>query len=429
MRKASVISGRIVGILDDGFVLQDEIGRVDVVFAEEVFVGDIVEVTLSSKKVVGADGVSRNVFCADKVSLLVKCTEDFFIQKSDPNYKKIIIDTVLREKFVLRQKLTQKIRDFFAEKGFVEAETPLMVAFPGMEPYLDPFKTQFVGQPDASGESVKKDMYLITSPEYSLKKLLVGGFEKVFQLSHSFRNKETDSELHNPEFTMLEWYRAYADYRDVMKDTEELVIYLAQVAVGGNKVVFKGHEVDVSSPWERVSVKDLFEKYCGIDEETLLDEVKLRAWAKKHGYSVAENAPYEDSFFIIFMNEIEPKLGLEKPVIVFDYPAQMAALARKNQVNPRYAERFEMYAAGMEFCNAYSELNDPVEQEERLNREKAQRAEMGKDKYEVDRSFVNALKFGMPPSAGNALGVDRLLMLMTDTADIRDIILFPLRDL
>jgi EF-P lysine aminoacylase GenX len=433
-----IVAGRIVGILDDGFVLQDASGRIDVVYADAVNVGDIVEVRLASRlqplalpqfKGAAAGKIEGVVFCADLVEVLVKCAEEFFIRQSDPNYRKMIVDTAFREKFVKRQMLTQKIRDFFAGRGFTEAETPLMVGLPGMEPHLDPFKTEFRSMPDGSDESQKKDMYLITSPEYALKKLLVGGFEKVFQLSHSFRNRETESELHNPEFTMLEWYRAYADYRDIMKDTEELALFLAQVACGGNEVVFRDYRIDMSPPWERVSVKDLFERYAGIGEETLLDSEKLRAEARKRGYAIAEAAPYEDSFFIIFMNEIEPKLGIIKPVIVFDYPVQMAALARKSVTDPRYAERFEAYAGGMELCNAYSELNDPVEQEQRLLRENVQRAAMGKDKYEVDQSFIDALKFGMPPSAGNALGVDRLLMLMTNTTDIRDMILFPLRDL
>ena len=328
-----------------------------------------------------------------------------------------------------RAAIVRKIREFFWEKGFEEAETPTMVRLPGMEPYLDPFKTVLTGQPSEGRAAAAEDMYLITSPEYALKKMLVAGYEKIFQLGKSFRNRETSGVLHNSEFTMLEWYRAYADYSDIMKDTEEMINSLAKDVYGGDVIMYGGHKVDTKTPWPRVRVKDLFMKYAGVEEEALLDAELLRAAAGKKGYKVDGKTPYEDLFYLIFMNEIEPRLGLDKPVIVFDYPLQLGALAKRSEAYPRYAERFEVYIAGVELCNAYTELNDPAEQESRLKAEREKRISMGKDNYPVDQSFIGALKFGMPPSGGNALGVDRLAMILTNTEDINDIMLFPLKDL
>jgi len=262
-----------------------------------------------------------------------------------------------------------------------------------------------------------------------MKKLLVGGCEKIFQICKCFRNKETDSELHNPEFTLIEWYRAYADYTDIMDDTEALIKELASQINGEQVIQYKGSLVDLSGEWTRLKVKDAFKKYAGIDNDVFEDEVKFMAVAGEKGYKVSENDSYDYVFFMIFMNEIEPFLGMDKPVILYEYPASMAALARKCPDDERYAERFELYIAGVEICNAFTELTDPVEQRSRLDEEREERIKMGKDIYAVDQSFVSALEFGMPPSGGQALGVDRLVMLLTDTPDIRDVILFPHRDL
>lgn len=437
-----------MGILDDGFVLQDESGRVDLFYEGEVNVGDIVEVRVGvdCNGVVGLGGVipgARGGDCVkdlkgaeaplrsllDKpvvieIRVLAPCTAEFFVRNTDPNYKKIIIDRTVNEKFLQREKIIDGIRGFFKEREFNEVDTPQMVRLPGMEPYLDVFKTQFV---DIKGR--EEDMFLITSPEYALKKLLVGGYEKVFQICKSFRNKETDSNLHNPEFTLLEWYRAYAGYEEIMKDTEELVESLAMRKNGKAKIIYQGREIDVSTPWPRKRVKDLFKEYANIDYPVFEDTKKLIAVARDKGYKVLDSNLYDGAFFMIFMNEIEPKLGLEKPVIVYEYPVSMAALSKRCEGDKKYAERFEAYVAGVELCNAFTELNDPVEQKKRLEQEREERKKLNKIDYPFDQSFIGALEFGMPPAGGNALGVDRLVMLLTDSADIRDVIMFPFRDL
>ena len=265
--------------------------------------------------------------------------------------------------------------------------------------------------------------------ELSMKKLLVAGHEKIFQIAKTFRNKESESTLHNPEFTMLEWYRAYASYEDWMRDVEELVSQLAKNLLGEKRINFGGHAVDVSAPWERVKVKDLFKQYAHIEYEDFEDLERFRAVAIKKQYKVTRQSSYDDIFFAIFLNEIEPQLGIKKPVIVYEYPVQMAALAKKCEHDSRYAERAEVYIAGVELCNGFSELNDPVEQRVRLEAERAERQKLGKEDYAVDQSFIRALEFGMPPSGGVALGVDRLVMLLTGAQDINQVLFFPHKDL
>jgi elongation factor P--(R)-beta-lysine ligase len=434
------IAGRIIGILDGGFVLQDESGRMDVFHKGEdsrgeagisgdALAGDIIEARVTAEKKVGEDGTVFNVMTVAELCVLAKCNDEYFIKKSDPNWKKSVVDLKLKEGLRVRTEVIKKTREFFWSRGFTETETPEMVKLPGMEPYLDPFKSRLKTQAYEGLSAEEFDTYLITSPEYAMKKLLVAGWEKIFQISKSFRNRETAGSLHNPEFTLLEWYRAYDDYRGIMKDTEELVNHLAKEICGSEKLAFGNYLIDMSLPWPRKKVADLFEEYAGIDGETLPDRGRLFAAVAAKGYKPANDAPYEDLFYTVFMNEIEPKLGLLKPLMVFDYPVQMAALAKKSAEDPRYAERFELYIGGVELCNAFTELNDPVEQEERLKEERDYRKKLGKENYPVDQSFIGALKFGMPPSGGNALGMDRLAMVLTDTPDIREMILFPLKDL
>ncbi len=444
--KKALAAGRVVGIIDDGFVLQDCSGRIDLLYDREVNPGDIVEVEVQVGVDVGgeysrdlkgcfaplrSDGFAQNhlkgcfapLRCSG-VRVLAPCTGDFFIRKDDPNYKKMILDLYFSEKIKMRSRVVECIRNFFRDRNFLEVETPQMVKLPGMEPYLDTFKTTFF---DQSGS--QNSQYLITSPEYAMKKILVSGEERIFQICKSFRNKETDSELHNPEFTLLEWYRSYASYEEIMKDTEELVEYTAKEILGKPIILYKGLKIDVSTPWQRIRVKDLFKDYARIDYEVFEDTEKLRKAVKEKGYPVDLNTSYDDLFFYVFMNEIEPKLGFDRPVIVYEYPSSMAALSKRCESDPNYAERFEVYAAGVELCNAFTELNDPVEQKLRLEDERKQRLKMGKDDYAVDQSFIGALELGMPPAGGNALGVDRLAMLITDTPDIRNMMFFPFRDL
>lgn len=442
-QKTKILCGRIIGILDDGFVLQNDSGRFDIVYNEKVNIGDIVSLKVEKQKLF-IEGKEQVVYRGFDLQVLTSCRDEFFIGRASPNYKKVVVDLNLKEKFVQRSRIMQKIREFFVKRGFLDVETPLLVKLPGMEPYLDVFKTEFVGlpgpQPDRPGtaEAERQDMYLITSPEYALKKLLVAGFEKIFQLGKCFRNKETAGDRHNPEFTMIEWYRAYADYTATMEDTEELVYELVKFVKGGDELRITNHEsgatgaeisIDVRLPWTRLKVKDAFKKYAGVDYPDFENTERLRNIAQKKGYKVNPQTSYDDLFFLIFMNEIEPKLGFDKPVILYEYPVSMASLSKKCGHDPRYSERFEAYIAGMELCNAFSDLTDPDEQLARLQAERKERQKLGKEDYPVDQSFIRALQFGMPPCSGNALGVDRLIMLLTDSQSIEDVLFFPFKDL
>lgn len=423
------VAGRVVGILDGGFVLQDESGRMNIAHGVQNNVGDIVEVLLSGDKKVDEDVPVTVSYVAKDFCVLAPCVDEFYVGPSSENYRKVMIDLALKEKFLLRQKLLKGLREFFWDRGFVETETPELVRLPGMEPYLDVFETAFQPVAHEGLAPQKEQMFLITSPEYAMKKLLVGGYENIFQVTKSFRNKEHLSSLHNPEFTIVEWYRAYSDYTKIMEDTENLVCELATLANGKAEIRYKDFIVDVKPPWIRMTVVEAFEKFAGIDQKTFEDETAFKKVAGEKGYAVTDETSFDDAFFLIFMNEIEPKLGIEKPVLLHEYPVSMAALSKKCDRDPKYVERVETYIAGLELSNGFTELNDPAEQQARLEYEHEERLRMGKQDYPVDQSFIRALQLGMPPSGGIALGVDRLMMLLTNTPDINQMILFPHQEL
>lgn len=308
------------------------------------------------------------------------------------------------------------IRDFFASEGFTEIETPLLVASPGMEPNLSHFKTAIS---DNFGN--KKTAYLVTSPEYSCKKMLAAGIPNLFSLGKVFRNDEPAGGTHNAEFTMLEWYRAGADYQSLMNDTEYLVKYCVDTCK------LKTESCKLDGRWERLSVKEAFAR-IGLNLDQILTRDTIAKAAEDKGYAVSSNDSFDDCFFKIFLTEIEPKLGIEQPTILFDYPIQMAALSRAKPSDPRYAERFEVYANGLELANAFSELTDPVEQRRRFEQEARERAVAGKDVPPIDENLLDALG-QIRSAAGIALGVDRLVMLLTGSRLIEDVILFPTGEL
>ena len=301
----------------------------------------------------------------------------------------------LKENLKKRAQYVRMIRAFFDSDGFVEVMTPRMVRLAGQEPYLDPFVTSVT---DAQNNSYQAR--LITSPEYSCKKLLASGFEKIYDMGPCFRNHESFGGLHNPEFTMLEWYRADADYTDLMDDVDALLSKL------------KGERVAC----ERVSMRELWKKYCGIDLHDLLDRKSLVRFVN----NAQPDDRYEDLFYRVFLKDIEPKLIA--PTLVYDYPAQMAALAKLK--DEHYAERVELYIDGIEIANGFSELIDGDEQKKRLEEEQEKRGVLGRDVIDIDNDFLDALS-SMKPSAGIALGVDRLVMWLLGTKKIEDVLAFP----
>jgi len=320
-----------------------------------------------------------------------------------------------------RGKILQGIRQYFLKEGFIEIETPYLVPSPGMEPHLSALELQMT-RPD--GE--KKRMYLHTSPEYCMKKLLGQGWEKIFQICRVFRDEEISS-THQIEFTMLEWYRAHADYRRIMEDCEGLLDHLSREIFGEPAISYQGKRIDLSPPAERLSVCRAMQVYGGLDIEKNWDRDSLLEEAKSRGYVFEEEETYsfDDIFFKVFLEAVEPRLGIPKPTILYDYPASMAALARLKPENPLWAERFELYVAGLEIANAFSELIDPAEQRKRFESEQRLRAVLGKPLYPIDEDLLQALSH-MPPSAGIALGVDRLVMLFCDAPTIQEVLAFPI---
>lgn len=319
----------------------------------------------------------------------------------------------------LRSQTFAAIRDFFSTEEFLEVDTPLIVASPDTEPTIEPFQTIW-HEPGKSHQA-----YLIPSPEFLLKRLLAAGSGNIYQLGRSFRNYEPSADKHNPEFMMLEWYRTNADYTDIMNDCENLLRFtISRVKHSNESLTYQGKLINLSLPWERLSVTEVFERYSGIPASTLIDESAFINAVSAKGYST-DNASYDDLFFQVLLNEIEPFLGETRPTFLYDYPVSQAALARKKASDPRFAERFELYIAGIELANAFSELTNWQEQEERLKHQLSVRAAAGQPTWDYDHQFIEALKQGLPPTGGIALGVDRLIMLLADTEDITEILPFP----
>ncbi len=291
------------------------------------------------------------------------------------------------------------IRSHFKKSGFHEVFTPTLVPVPSIEPNLEVFQTEL-----HTAKGIKRKAYLIMSPEFSIKKLLAAGIGNCFEISRCFRNEEEVSRLHNPEFTMLEWYRINADYKDIMKDFEQLFLNI----IGKNKLTYQGEEYDLSAPWPRISVAEAFEKFAG-----------------KNVLEVSD-----DDFYKIFFNEIEPGLmKSKKPYFVYDYPISQASLSRPKKEDPRFAERFEVFLAGIELGNCFSELIDAKEQKKRFEKDLALRQDRRKTDYPIDEDLIEALKSGLPAVAGIAVGVDRLIMLAADAPDLRDTLFFPGKEL
>jgi elongation factor P--(R)-beta-lysine ligase len=335
----------------------------------------------------------------------------------------------LWKRYFIREQVLAAIRLFFQDRKFHEVETPCLTGSLPPESYLDIFETTI-----RSGNHKSSKVYLPTSPEPFLKKLLVAGIGNCFAITKSFRNSEDNSLTHTPEFTILEWYRVEANYLDIMRDCEDLVRFIFDYLRKTNKsaasnLVYQGNQINLVQPWERISVSQSFNKYAAVDLEKALNLHDLTPIAIKKGYRVGSNDTWEMVFNQIFLNEIEPNLGKEKPTIIYDYPVQLAALSKKSDQDPRFAERFEFYIAGLELGDAYTELTDWKEQLNRFENEQLKLKDLGKTLHPTDLDFIEALKHGMPRSGGIAVGVDRLIMLFSDVKDISDTLFFPPKDL
>ena len=312
------------------------------------------------------------------------------------------------EIFVVKSRILKAIRAFFDQEGFLEVDTPTLVLSPDPSPFNEVFKIE------------GKNLYLTPSPEFAIKKLLSLGLKNVYQITKAYRDGQENDPLHLNEFTILEWYRDNADYLDLMKDCENLINYIAK-SLNLKTLIYQKQEIDLSLPWQKISCKQAFEKYANLNLDEFLDIKNALKISKNKGYQVDEKNSWEELYHQVFLNEVEPKFPKSQPFVLYDYPAPLAALSKIKETNLKYAERFEFYIGGLELGNGYSELTDWQEQEKRLRLDLQTRKEKGMKIFDYDREFVEALKSGIPKTAGIAVGIDRLIMLFTDCTDIHEV--------
>ncbi len=326
-------------------------------------------------------------------------------------YVDLIVNPEVKKVFETRSKVISGIRRSLEEKGFLEVETPILHVLQGGAA-AKPFKTFH--------NALNMPLFLRIAPELYLKRLIVGGFEKVFELGRVFRN-EGMSFKHNPEYTMIEIYQAYADYIDIMKLTEEIVSEAVKKATGSYKITFKGQELDFTTPWKRLTLTEAIKSFAGIDIDVPLE--KLRQLAKERGVDDVEKLGAGKLINELYDRFVEPHLV--QPTFMMDYPVETSPLAKKKRDNDKLVERFEVIVSGMEIANAFSELNDPVDQRQRFEKQMELKKAGDEETESLDEDYVKALEYGMPPTGGLGIGIDRLVMLITDSHTIRDVLLFP----
>lgn len=382
------LDGRVVSVDAEGLVLWDATGTLPVVGATAPLGAWVtVEATTHGGRLARA-------------TLTAHSSPRHPFPAPDGDFQFLQARAGLRARNLRRRALAQRaVRAFFDDRDYLEVETPTVVPSPGLDVHLAAFEVR--GGP-APG-------YLGTSPEYQMKRLLAGGLPRIYQIGRCYRRDEAGRN-HEPEFTMIEWYRAFATVDDLMDETEALVRHVVRALNDGASVVRRGgRTIDVGAPWERLPVDEAFRRYAGV--------------------SMFDVLPDEERFYRLLVERIEPELGTERPVFLHRWPRSMASLARIAPDDPRVAERFEAYAGGLELCNGFGELTDPVEQRARFDADRASRRELGLDVYPIDERFLAALEEGMPPAAGNALGFDRLVMLATSADSLEDVLAVPSRRL
>lgn len=328
-------------------------------------------------------------------------------------YLDLIANPDVRDVFRTRSRIIGLIRDFMQQRDYLEVETPMMQPIAGGAT-ARPFVTHH--------NTLKMDLFLRIAPELYLKRLVVGGFERVFEINRNFRN-EGISIQHNPEFTMMEFYQAYATYRDLMDMTEEMICHIAREVIGSLKFIYGSKEVDLTPPWDRLTVREAIVKYGKIDPAILEDRRQLLQVAAGLGLELDKNIGHGRLLTELFDAVAEPQLW--NPTFITEYPTEVSPLSRKNDTNPEVVDRFELFIVGRELANAFSELNDPIDQRERFLKQLAEKEAGDEEAHAMDDDYIRALEHGLPPTAGEGIGIDRLVMLLTDSASIRDVILFP----
>jgi lysyl-tRNA synthetase class 2 len=426
------IAGRIVAMRDFGKAafahIQDSSGKIQLYFRKDLLgesysivkkldIGDIV-------------GIRGNLFRTKTQELTLEVKDFKLLTKSlrplpekwhglkdietryRQRYVDLIVNPEVRKVFEKRGATIKAIRDFLEGKEFIEVETPMMHQIPGGAT-ARPFKTHH--------NALNATLYLRIAPELYLKRLLVGGYERVFEINKNFRN-EGISAKHNPEFTMLEFYMAYRDYIFLIGFTEEIITYAAERVAGSLKITYGDTLIDLTPPWKRIPMLEAL-KEKGIPESVIADRAEAMSWARSRQLDIVTADSHAKILDEIFKTFVEP--DLVQPTFIIDYPVELSPLAKRKRDNPELVERFELFIASREIANAFSELNDPLDQRERFLKQVKAREEGDEEAQFMDEDFVRALEYGMPPAAGEGIGVDRLVMLLTDSQSIREVILFP----
>lgn len=400
------------------FAKRDDIGEEEYAILKRWDVGDIVEVTgFVFRTQTGEISIHTQSVRLLSKSLLPLPEKYHGLVDTDMRYRQRYIDLIMNEgvknTFIKRSKIISTIRRFLDGQGFMEVETPILVPNAGGAS-ARPFETHF--------NSLDEDLKLRISLELYLKRLIVGGLERVYEIGRVFRNEGLDTR-HNPEFTLMELYQAYTDYNGMMDLTENLYRYVAQEVLGTTKITYNGIEMDLGKPFERITMVDAVKKYAGVDFNEIESLEDARKIADEKGVEYEERHKKGDILNLFFETFVEEHLI--QPTFLMDHPVEISPLTKRKPSNPDYVERFEFFMNGWEMANAYSELNDPIDQRERFKAQEELLAQGDEEANHTDEDFLNALEIGMPPTGGIGFGIDRMCMLLTDSAAIRDVLLFP----
>ncbi len=400
------------------YVARDNIGEDSYKDFKKYDVGDLLSVTGEVFKTkTGEISIHATDVVLLSKSLQILPEKFHGLTDTDIRYRQRYVDLIMnqdvKETFIKRSKILREIRNFLADREFMEVETPMLVANAGGAA-ARPFETHY--------NALDEDVKLRISLELYLKRLIVGGLERVFEIGRVFRNEGVDTR-HNPEFTLMELYQAYTDYEGMMELTESMYRYLAEKVCGSAVITYNGIEIDLSKPFERITMIDAVKKYANIDFNEIKTDEEAKKLADEHHIEYEAHHKKGDIISLFFEEFCEDKLV--QPTFVMDHPIEISPLTKKKPDNPELVERFELFINGWEMCNAYSELNDPIDQRERFKAQEEAFAAGDEEANHTDEDFLNALSIGMPPTGGIGYGIDRLVMLLTDSPAIRDVILFP----
>lgn len=400
------------------YVRKDEIGEEAYDIFKTVDIGDIVGVSgIMFKTNVGELSVQVKDFQLLTKSLRPLPEKYHGLKDIEQRYRQRYLDLIMstdsRETFILRSRILQSMRRYLDDQGFLEVETPMMHSIPGGAA-ARPFETHH--------NALDIPLFMRIAIELHLKRLIVGGLEKVYEIGRVFRN-EGISTRHNPEFTMIELYEAYADYNDIMELTENLIAHISKEVLGKTTVTYGEYEIDLEPQWKRLHIVDAVKAYTGVDFWDVFSDKEARSLANEHNIEITDSMTFGHIVNEFFEQKVEDKLI--QPTFVYGHPVEISPLAKKNKEDARFTDRFELFIVGREHANAFSELNDPIDQRERFEAQMEEREAGNDEAHLMDEDFLEALEYGMPPTGGLGIGIDRLVMLLTNAPSIRDVLLFP----